>query len=99
MDIGVHHQKLSKVDNESLRLLIVRAINSNQLLILKNIDGESSITTTIKHIAKITGIPISTLKLNYRILKEIGLLKTDNVGLHSVKLTRLGKLVIDILGE
>lgn len=99
MDIGVYHQKLSKVDNESLRLLVARAIKPNQLLILSNIDGQSSITSIIKHVAETTGTPISTLKLNYSILKKIGLLKVDHTELHLVRLTRLGKFVIDILGE
>lgn len=98
MDNGVYHQNLSK-DNDSLRLLISRAIKPNQLLILKNINGESSITSIIKNIAGTTGTPISTLKLNYNILKKIGLLKIENTELRSVKLTKLGKFVIDVLGE
>ena len=96
MDNGVYHQNISKAETKSLRLLLARSLKYNQLLILQNI-GRYSITATIKSIADKTGVPISTLKLNYRILRELGLLEIDDSESHAVRLTEAGKLVISIL--
>jgi hypothetical protein len=99
MEKGVVHHKIPKSTIFPLRALVARALNANQILILKNIDGQSSITATVKHISNTRGIAVSTLKLNSRILKQLKLLETGDSNKHHVKLTNSGRLVIKILGE
>ncbi len=70
------------------------------MLILRSINGKHrSLNALLEEISKDTKKPISTLKLNARILKELGLIdygKKDNP--KPVELTKHGKLVLKILG-
>ena len=76
-----------------------RAINSNQLLILSNVDGKN-ITALLTMLSEKFSVPLSTLKLNAKVLKEIGLISFEkSSGLSSVSLTDLGKFVKEILAK
>jgi hypothetical protein len=87
---------------EDLRLLIVRALNKNQILILsdiKNVNNEN-ITKILNRISSPFNIPLSTLKLNANILKKLNLITFgNNSNFQSAKLTDFGNFVCKILGD
>ena len=74
-----------------------RALNRNQITILSVVSKNSfhSITSLLLWIEKTHNIPISTLKLNAKILRELGLLEFGQGRVAS--LTSFGKIVVDIL--
>ncbi len=53
----------------------------------------SSITSLLNTISSETGIPLSTLKFNSRILRDLGLIKFDK----KPELTKFGTLVLEIV--
>ena len=58
-----------------LRRLILRTLNDNQLLILTSVASQRrSLTSLLKDLSETRGIPLSTLKLNARILRELNLI-------------------------
>jgi hypothetical protein len=58
-----------------LRRLLLRTLNDNQLLILSSLaEGGGSLTSLLNNISREQGIPLSTLKLNARILRELNLI-------------------------
>jgi len=75
---------------------LLRALNKNQILILSEIENNSSetITSLLTKLSKKSKIPLSTLKLNAKILRELGLITFGN----SVKLTDFGKFIVQIIG-
>lgn len=83
-----------------VRRLLLRALNGNQVLILQRINGKHrSLNALLEDISRSTGKPISTLKLNARILKELGLIDYGEKNIPKpVELTEHGKLVLKILG-
>lgn len=77
-------------------------MNKNQVLILNLIskNSDSTASTLLKKISKETGIPLSTLKLNLKILRESGLVSYGKIGKpQPIKLTRAGKIVLQILSS
>ncbi|CAB49320.1 hypothetical protein [Pyrococcus abyssi] len=90
------------IDPARLRKLLERALNENQRLILCSLDnnGESkSLTSLAEGISKAHRKPVSTLKLNAKILKELGLIEYGTRrSPRTVRLTEFGKFVIRILG-
>ncbi|AEC51242.1 hypothetical protein PNA2_0324 [Pyrococcus sp. NA2] len=84
---------------EILRKLIFRALNENQRLILKHVNGKhKSLNALLEELSKKEKKPISTLKLNARILKELGLIDYGTrEDPRPVRLTEGGKLVLSIL--
>ncbi len=85
---------MPKQELQGLRVVLLRALNENQLLILSKTDGRQSITSLLLGISETSSVPISTLKLNAQILKKIGLMDFNG---KPASLTRLGKLVIALL--
>lgn len=84
---------------EILKKVLLRAINKNQILILSHIDDTSvSLTFVLKAISKQFNISLSTLKLNARILKDLGLISYGNTtDFRKPKLTDVGKFVLGII--
>lgn len=83
------------------RELFLRALNDNQIFLLKNIDGESrSLNDFLKEVTKNSEKPFSTLKLNARILKDLDLItygsRTDP---EPVELTEPGEVILELLRE
>ncbi len=80
-----------------MRLLLGRALNANQSLILSEIHGNSdkTITGTLNRISRARGISLSTLKLNAKILRELGLISYSEF--HTAELTEFGKIILKIL--
>jgi hypothetical protein len=65
---------------ENLRRLLLRTLNDNQLLILNRVASNSQpMTGLLSKLSQETGIPLSTLKLNARILREFNLISYGSV--------------------
>jgi hypothetical protein len=80
---------------------LLRAINKNQRLILSHV-GESTgrITPTLQELSGRYGIPLSTLKLNAKILKELDLIRYPTISTQrEVELSDLGRLVLNIVED
>lgn len=84
-----------------LRKLILRTLNDNQLLILTSIASQRrSLTSLLKDLSETREIPLSTLKLNARILRELNLISygsTQEKRLAEVE--KLGSFVLRLLGD
>ena len=78
-----------------MKLFLGRALNRNQILILNEISGTDTITGTLNRISKTSDIPLSTLKLNAKILKELGLISYCEF--HFAELTDFGKTIAKIM--
>jgi hypothetical protein len=65
---------------ENLRRLLLRTLNDNQLLILSRIaNNNQPLTSLLNRLSQETGIPLSTLKLNARILRKLNLISYGSV--------------------
>lgn len=87
-------------ERENLKKLLVKAINPKQILILSQIENNrfENITSLLKIISTNHKIPLSTLKLNAKLLKELGLISYGSVRKMKIsKLTKFGKNILDIL--
>ena len=92
---------LSKRHKQDLKRLLARAINKNQILILNQVqtNSSSSITTALSKISRRERIPLSTLKLNAKILKELNLIDFGNIEeIKEPELTEVGRFVLEIVG-
>ena len=87
-------------EDKVLQKLLLRALNRNQRLILRSIDGERySLNALLEKLSKREGTSVSTLKLNARILREIGLIDYGSREKpRPVSLTKHGKIVLHIVG-
>ncbi len=84
---------------EVFRNLFLRALNDNQRFLLEHINGDKrSLNKLLNHLCDRYDIPVSTLKLNARILKDLYLIdygcRDDPV---PVTLTSYGKMIRDII--
>lgn len=89
-----------RLDRRSgLRRVLLRALNKNQLILLNKIAKNSTktVTSMSNSVSSESNIPVSTLKLNCRILKELGLIAFEIS--KPVSLTRTGKEILKIVGE
>ncbi len=85
-----------------MRRLLAKAISRNQLLILPEIQGHnSSISSLLVRIPESYGIPLSSLKLDSRILTGLGLIEIDRVGSNygASGLSEAGRFVIDVIND
>ena len=65
---------------ENLRRLLLRTLNDNQLLILSRVASNNQpLTSLLNKLSHETGIPLSTLKLNARILRKLNLISYGSV--------------------
>ncbi len=82
---------------DGMKALLGRALNKNQILILSELqDSAKTITGALNRISKTSGISLSTLKLNAKILKSLGLISYSE--LQTAELTEFGKAIIKMLG-
>ena len=81
----------------SLKKVILKALTENQILLLHEINSNSTktVTTLVNELSSKLKIPISTLKLNSRILKKLDLIEFEIS--QPVELTDTGKLILTIL--
>ncbi|MDK2914146.1 MAG: hypothetical protein PWQ79_1061 [Thermococcaceae archaeon] len=84
---------------EIIRKLVLRALNENQRLILRSINGRHrSLNSLLRELSRKERKAISTLKLNARILKELGLIDYGTKGdPRPVTLTEHGKMILSLL--
>jgi hypothetical protein len=84
-----------------LRKLILRTLNDNQLLVLSSISKEKrTITSTLKRLSKTYGVPLSTLKLNARILRELNLISYGSIKKkQAARLEPLGSFVLRLIKD
>lgn len=82
-------------DLSSLKTIILKALTKNQILLLNEIEKNSTktITSLINSLSNNRKIPLSTLKLNARTLKDLELLNYSS----PAELTVTGKLVLEII--
>lgn len=80
-----------------MKLLLGRALNANQILILSEIRGSGgkTITGTLNSISKTRGVSLSTLKLNAKILRQLGLISYSEF--QTARLTEFGETIIKLL--
>ena len=73
-----------------------RALNENQLLILSAVDsnGQETLYALLKRLSREHGVALSTLKLNARIVRDLGLISYAGV----VHLTGAGATVKQLAG-
>jgi hypothetical protein len=85
--------QLTNKQKRALKRVLLRAFNKNQLLILQEIANNSkeTITSLLLQMEKKYTIPLSTLKLNAKILRELGLIKFGNSS--AARLSKTGKIV------
>jgi hypothetical protein len=84
-----------------LRKLILRTLNDNQLLVLNSVsEREQTLTSLLKQLSEDYGIPLSTLKLNARILRELNLISYGSIrDKKTAQLEPLGSFVMRLFME
>lgn len=84
-----------------LRKLILRTLNDNQLLVLNSVsEREQSLTSLLKRLSEDYEIPLSTLKLNARILRELNLISYGSIrDKRAAQLEPLGNFVMKLFME
>lgn len=63
-------------------------------------ERDQSLTSTLKQLSEEYGIPLSTLKLNARILRELKLISYGSIhNKRSARLENLGSFVVDLVNN
>lgn len=88
------YPKVHLKERKGLKKLLLRALNRNQILILSEING-MGLTSLLKCLSETNGIPTSTLKLNAKVLAELGLIRSNKF--YSLELTELGEFVFNTI--
>jgi len=80
-----------------LKKLLTKTLNGNQLLLLNKIaeNKENTISSLLNGISKENRIPLSTLKLSSKKLKDLELIDCGDY--RKVELTNSGMLVLNVL--
>jgi len=93
--------RLLEADEGDLKRLLLRALNLNQVLILSNIGGSRErVSRILQRISEIRGVPLSTLKLNAKILRELRLIHYGTLSEpDEAELTPLGRNVLDLVDD
>ena len=91
-------QPISDDGRAGIARLLAKALNQNQRLILEHLSEPRGrpITPQLATLSSATGVPLSTLKLNARILRELGLIILAD---HDASLTRSGTEVFLLLRD
>jgi hypothetical protein len=81
--------------------LILRTLNQNQVLVLKAVaDRNQSLTSLLKQLSEDHGVPLSTLKLNARILRELNMISYGSIRRRrSASLEDLGRFVFGLIDQ
>lgn len=92
---------MARAPSEGLKRVLLRAINRNQRLILSHLwESNGRITPILQEISGKHGIPLSTLKLNAKILRDLGLIRYGTVSTRSnVEFTDLGLFVLGVIED
>ncbi len=95
------HPPISKDGVADLRRILLRTLNDNQLLILSRVAVmQRSLTSIVRELNKSHSVPLSTLKLNARILREFNLISYGEKrrGVNAEVLP-LGRFVLKLIQE
>ncbi len=92
---------ISTEEVADLRRLILRTLNGNQLLILNQVSRQDrSMTSLLRSMSEEFCVPLSTLKLNARILREMNLISYGSVReSRNAGVEPLGSLVLRLIRE
>jgi broad specificity phosphatase PhoE len=84
-----------------LRKLVLRTLNDNQILILSEVARrKDTMTSLLRALSEEFSIPLSTLKLNGRILRELRLISYGSrEGITEARLGNLGFFILRLLSE
>ena len=78
--------------------MLAKALNDNQLLILSRANSEQTASSLLALLSEEYRIPLSTLKFNFRVLKDLGLVAIGTEpDAGAVRLTGAGELVLNII--
>lgn len=90
---------ISKGGISDLRRLVLRTLNDNQTLILLNVARQRrTMTSLLRSLSEEFGIPLSTLKLNARILRDLNLVSYGSTeGGREAEVLPLGDFVLRLL--
>ncbi|MBI3413628.1 MAG: hypothetical protein HY051_06165 [Candidatus Aenigmarchaeota archaeon] len=90
---------MSEQERETIKKLLARALNKNQMLVLSEIHKNcgKSITSILLSLSRNEELPLSTLKLNSKVLKELGLVRSD-LKKSLPKVSETGEWVLEIMG-
>jgi len=96
---GCASAPISKGGVADLRRLILRTLNDNQILILSSTARQSrSMTSLLRSLSEEHEVPLSTLKLNARILRDLNLISYGNAcGAKEAEVRPLGAFVLRLL--
>lgn len=99
--VGCASTPISRSGISDLRNLILRTLNDNQLLILTNVARQrKTMTSLLRALSEECDIPLSTLKLNGRILRELNLISYGSTrDKRNAKVEALGTFVLRLLGN
>ena len=92
----------SRMQEKKLGRLLVRGFTKKQLTILDSVsrDKSQSITSASKKISEEREIPLSTVKLDLKILEQLGLVRIiQSKGFKRTRMTKFGKTVLRILSN
>ena len=95
------HTPISMDGVADLRRILLRTLNDNQLMILSRIAVMSrSLTSIVRELNALQGIPLSTLKLNARILREYNLISYgDKCRGANAEILPLGRFILKLVEE
>lgn len=84
-----------------LRKLVLRTLNDNQILILSEVaKRKETMTSLLRALSEEFSIPLSTLKLNGRILRELNLISYgSSEEVAEARLGTLGFFILRLLSE
>ena len=90
---------MSEAQLDDLRRIVLRTINKNQILILTHIPRiPTSITSVLRELSKKYQIPLSTLKRNAQILRDLNLISYGEApNFSGVELTELGRFISGLM--
>jgi len=90
---------ISKGSVCDLRRLVLRTLNEKQILILTNVARQRrTMTSLLRSLSTEFDIPLSTLKLNARILRELNLISYGWAeGVKEAELRDLGAFILSLL--
>ena len=96
---GCASTPISEGGVDDLRRLILRTLNDNQVLVLKAVaERRQSLTSLLRQLSMDHGVPLSTLKLNARILRELNLISYGSLTHRkAARLESLGRFVYRVI--
>ena len=79
--------------------MILRTLNDNQVLVLKAVaERRQSLTSLLRQLSMDHGVPLSTLKLNARILRELNLISYGSLTHRkAARLENLGRFIYRVI--